>query len=298
MAKTRGPAKDQATAKDQGAAKTQATATAAARTQAEPREVPAAALARLYDLDLADDPGDLDLYLALAARTGGPVLELMAGSGRLAVPLAVAGHAVVGVDADAAMLARGRSAAEAAGRGVARRLSLVEADATHYRHVDAGRFGLAFIALGSLLLLPDRRAQRGAVETLAAHLAPGGIAVVDVWMPDAADLARFDGRLGLEWVREGDRGAVVTKAMSARHDAATASIELTTIFEEGRPGEAPARWIRVDRLSLLDAATLAEMAEGSGLEVEALAGDHDLGPLGPGADRIVLVAARPGSTNG
>ena len=32
--------------------------------------VTAAALARLYDLDLADDPGDLDLYLALAGRTG------------------------------------------------------------------------------------------------------------------------------------------------------------------------------------------------------------------------------------
>ena len=45
------------------------------------REAPAAALARLYDLDLADDPGDLDLYLALAARAGGPVLELMVGSG-------------------------------------------------------------------------------------------------------------------------------------------------------------------------------------------------------------------------
>ena len=34
------------------------------------------ALARLYDLDLVDDPGDLDLYLALAGRTGGPILEL------------------------------------------------------------------------------------------------------------------------------------------------------------------------------------------------------------------------------
>jgi hypothetical protein len=33
-----------------------------------------AALARLYDLDLAVDPGDLDLYRALASRTGGPIL--------------------------------------------------------------------------------------------------------------------------------------------------------------------------------------------------------------------------------
>ena len=70
------------------------------------------ALARLYDLDLAEDPGDLDLYLALAGRTGGPVLELAVGTGRIAVPLAASGIDVTGVDTDPAMLAR----AEAGGR--------------------------------------------------------------------------------------------------------------------------------------------------------------------------------------
>ena len=73
------------------------------------------ALARLYDLDLSEDPGDLDLYLALAERTGGPILELAAGTGRLAVPLAAAGHQVTGVDLDPAMLARARG-----GRGARR----------------------------------------------------------------------------------------------------------------------------------------------------------------------------------
>ena len=66
----------------------------------------AAALARLYDVDLIEDPGDVDLYLALAARTGGPVLEVAAGSGRLALPLAEAGYQVTLVDIDPAMLAR------------------------------------------------------------------------------------------------------------------------------------------------------------------------------------------------
>jgi 2-polyprenyl-3-methyl-5-hydroxy-6-metoxy-1,4-benzoquinol methylase len=74
----------------------------------DPRRDPAiaAALARLYDLDLSEDPGDIELYLALAARTGGPILEIAAGSGRVAVPLAVAGYEVTAVDIDAAMLAR------------------------------------------------------------------------------------------------------------------------------------------------------------------------------------------------
>ena len=78
-------------------------------------------------LDLAaDDPGDIDLYLALAERTGDPVLELAAGSGRIAVPLAAAGHRVTAVDIDPAMLARARASAER--ERVAARLEPVEAD--------------------------------------------------------------------------------------------------------------------------------------------------------------------------
>ena len=42
----------------------------------------------------------MDMYLALARATEGPVLELAVGSGRIAVPLAVAGHGVTGVDVD------------------------------------------------------------------------------------------------------------------------------------------------------------------------------------------------------
>ncbi|MGZ8437209.1 MAG: methyltransferase domain-containing protein, partial [Candidatus Limnocylindrales bacterium] len=173
----------------------------------------AEALARLYDLDLVDDPGDLDLYLALAARAEGPVLELAVGTGRLAVPLSEAGYRVTGVDHDPAMLERARRHATAAGAAAAERLTLVEADLVGLRLPDAGAFGLAFIALNSLLVLPNRAAQRAAIQALADHLAPGGLAVADVWIPDAEDLARFDGRVILEWPRlDPESGAIVTKA--------------------------------------------------------------------------------------
>jgi len=256
-------------------------------------ESPTAALARLYDLDLAEDPGDLDLYLALAARTGGRILELAVGSGRLAVPLAAAGHDVTGVDLDPAMLARARRAGDDAGKATARRLRLVEGDARTIRLEDAGTFGLAFIPLNSIFLMGGRADQAAAVATLAAHLAPGGIAVVDAWLPDTEDLARYDGRLILEWVREEPgTGRTVTKTGSAVFDQTTGVVRLTAIFEVGHPGEAPVRWVRTDRLRLVNPDELAAHAEAAGLEVEALAGDYDLGELAPGAERVVLVARR------
>lgn len=257
-----------------------------------PDAATAAALARLYDLDLLDDPGDLDLYLALADRADGAILELAAGSGRLAVPLALAGHPVTAVDRDPAMLDRAR--ARAATMAVpAERLTFVEADLVDLQLPDAGRYAFAFIALNSIMLLASRDAQRAAFRTLAAHLAPGGLAAVDAWLPDAEDLGRFDGRVMLEWPRtDPESGAVVTKVGSAQHDAATNTVELSAIYEEGRQGEAPRRWVRHDRLRLVSADELAAFADEAGLQVEVLAGGYDLSPIGPGSERAILVAER------
>ena len=139
-----------------------------------------------------------------------------------------------------------------------------------------------------------RADQAAAVATLAAHLAPGGLAVVDAWLPDADDLARYDGRLVLEWVR-GDPGSgrIVTKTCSAVYDATTSSVVLTTIFEEGHAGEPPVRWVRVDRLRLVSPDELVAFAEAAGLVVETLAGDYDMNDLEPGAERVVMVARKP-----
>ncbi len=252
------------------------------------------ALARLYDLDLVEDPGDLDLYLALAGRTGDPILELAVGTGRLAVPLAEAGHRVTGVDLDPAMLERARARARAAGRTSAARLELVEADLLGLELPSTGTYRLAFIGLNSLFLLATRDAQRDALRTLARHLAPGGIAAVDVWLPDPDDLARFDGRLMLEYARaDPETGAEVTKVATARYDPTTAVVDLTAIYEEGRSGEPTTRWIRRDALRLIGADELRAHAEEAGLVVEQIAGGYDLEPLRPGSERAILIARRP-----
>jgi SAM-dependent methyltransferase len=252
----------------------------------------AEALARLYDVDLLDDPGDLDLYLALAARAGGPILELGAGSGRLAVPLAAAGWPVTGVDNDPAMVARAGARARSAGPAVAGRLRLVEADAGGLRLDE--RFRMAFIALNSLLVFGDRAAQAAAVRTLADHLEPGGLAVVDVWLPDADDLARYDGRLILEYARtDPETGRTVVKTGAATHHAATQTVSLTTIYDEAGQGEPPVRWLRTNRIRLVGADELRGFAEAAGLAIELIAGGYDLAPIGPDADRAILVATRP-----
>lgn len=262
-------------------------------------ETAAEALARLYDFDLAENPGDRDLWLALAAREDGPVLELMTGSGRLAVPLAEGGHSVTGVDWDPAMLARGRRRADAAGPAAARRMLFVEADVRGLRLPDAGSYRLAFVSLNSILLLATRAAQAACWETLAAHLAPGGLAAVDAWLPDADDLARYDGRLHLEYVRpDPETGRWVAKMAAAHHDAATQTVTLTTFYDEGDPGEPPSRWIRRDVVRLVGPDDLRAMAIAAGLRVELVAGGYGLEPLGPHDERAIVLARKPARRGG
>lgn len=256
------------------------------------------ALARLYDLDLAEDPGDLDLYLALAGSAGNPIVELAVGSGRLAVPLAAAGHTVVGLDRDRAMLARASrrrsDAAEAVGQQPAGSLELVEADMLAELLPGAGTFRLAFLALNSILLFPDPDTQARVVATLAGLAAPGGLVVVDAWQPQPIDLVNLDGRLSLEWLREDpETGAEVSKLASGWYDPATRTVALTTLFDEAQPGGAVRRWTRVDRMRLAGADELVRWAEAAGLEVEQLAGDYGLGPYASGSDRAILVARNP-----
>jgi SAM-dependent methyltransferase len=251
------------------------------------------AFARLYDLDLVEDPGDLDLYLALGARTGGPILELGCGTGRVAVPLAAAGHEVTAVDIDPLMLERARRRADAAGVTIGGRIDFVEADMLGLDLPSGGSFRLAIIALNSLFLLATRAAQREAFATMARHLARGGLAVVDIWLPDADDLARFDGRLILEYERRDPESQVlVTKVAAAQHDAASGIVNLTSIYEEGDQGTSPARYVRRDALRLVSADELRDFAESAGLEVETLAGGYDLEPLGAGSERAIIVARR------
>src|SRR5215212_11475687 len=122
-----------------------------------------AALARLYDAFPFD--ADLPLYLELAAAEGGRVLEVACGSGRVLVPLARAGHHVVGLDASPHMLARAREKLTAAGLGESGRVRLVQGDMRTFALGEV--FDLAVIAVKSFAYLLTRADQQRALAAVA-----------------------------------------------------------------------------------------------------------------------------------
>ena len=250
---------------------------------------PGARLARYYDLDLSSDQPDLDLYLALANSVEGAVLELAAGTGRLSVPLAAAGHEVVAVDLDEHMLARAEAAWQAADRAGGGSLTTIAADITALE-LDR-RFGLMILALNTLLLVGDRDRQLAALRAMSRHLLPNGRAVVDVWLPTPDDLALYDGRLVLDWLRtDAEDGALVAKLWSASLQPALARAEVDTFFDSWPAGGGQLRrTARHDELRFVSAADLEAMIGLAGLRVVHRAGDYSMGPFGPSSERMLLV---------
>ena len=72
-------------------------------------------IASFYDPWSRSVTEDVGFYVEQALASGGPVVELAVGTGRIAVPIAKAGISVIGVDTSPEMLAVAREAAEAAG---------------------------------------------------------------------------------------------------------------------------------------------------------------------------------------
>jgi SAM-dependent methyltransferase len=145
-------------------------------------------IARLYDPWSRSVVEDVSFYVEEAVRSGGPVLELGVGTGRIAVPIAAAGIEVVGVDLSTGMLEVAHDRAVLAGV----RLDLRHGD-MRQPPVEA-EFPLVLIPFRSLLHMETDADRRAVLRAVAALLADGGRFIFDVFAPGADDIAETHGR--------------------------------------------------------------------------------------------------------
>ncbi len=145
-------------------------------------------IARLYDPWSRSVVEDVSFYVAEALRSGGPVLELGVGTGRIALPIAAAGIEVVGVDLSAGMLGVARERAKLAGI----ELDLRQGD-MRSPPVD-GEFPLVLIPFRSLLHMETDDDRRAVLRAVRGLLAPDGRFIFDVFAPGADDIAETHGR--------------------------------------------------------------------------------------------------------
>jgi SAM-dependent methyltransferase len=130
-----------------------------------------------HDLECGDYGEDLPLWRDLAARTGGPVLDVGAGTGRVTLELAAVGLPVVALDVDERLLAA------LAIRARELPVDTVVADARDFR-LDR-RFSLILAPMQTLQLFGGRLGRAAFLRCALQHLKPGGL--VAAALADAMD---------------------------------------------------------------------------------------------------------------
>jgi SAM-dependent methyltransferase len=145
-------------------------------------------IAHLYDPWSASVVEDIGFYVEEARRSGGPVVELAVGTGRIAVPTAVAGIPVIGVDSSEGMLAVARAQAAAAGVEVDLRFGDLRDPPVE------GRYPLVLIAFRSLLHMETDEDRRAALRAVHSLLEPDGRFIFDVFAPAPDDIAETHDR--------------------------------------------------------------------------------------------------------
>jgi SAM-dependent methyltransferase len=214
-----------------------------------------------HDIECGNYTEDLGLWRELAAACGGPVLDVGAGTGRVALDLAQRGIEVVALDADPDLLAALKARAAGAG-GLP--VTAVCADA---RDFDLGRrFPLILVPMQTVQLLGGVEGRAAFLRAARAHLEPGGL--VALALADA--LEAFDGET--DGLPEPDVGVVlgvryVSLPLAVVDEGDRAAIHrLRQILDPEAGGRSESTdVIRLDRVT---PAQLAEEAEAAGLHAE------------------------------
>ncbi|RJP16159.1 MAG: class I SAM-dependent methyltransferase [Candidatus Abyssobacteria bacterium SURF_5] len=147
-------------------------------------------VARFYDhVELYRKRRDISFFVEMARESGGPVLEIGCGTGRILIPTARAGIETVGLDISASMLAVCREKLARESKEVQERAWLVQAD---MRSFDLGqRFRLITTPFRPFQHLLNVADQRSCLASVREHLAEDGKLILDLFNPDVRRLAHL-----------------------------------------------------------------------------------------------------------
>lgn len=209
-----------------------------------------------HDLECGTYGEDLGLWRALADRQHGAVLDIGAGTGRVTLPLARAGHAVLAIDLDDELLGALRD------RAADLEVRTLVADARSYGLGEA--FGLAIVPMQTVQLLGGADERAAFLESTHMHLTPRAILAVAI----AEELECFEVVPGAPGptpdVRELDGIVYCSRPVAVRRTADGYELERQREIVH-RDGQIDSERNLI-HLDLLDAQTLEDEARAAGFE--------------------------------
>ena len=195
----------------------------------------------LYDFEYTDQNDDVDWYGALADEraVGRKILELGAGSGRIAIPIAMAGHHLIALDRMQPMLDHlfaKLDALAAAGEPVAGCIEPLIADMSATRLPDES-VGLVIAPFNCLMHLYTWKQLLSCFREVYRVLEPGGSFAFDVLLPDF-DWLRWDPdeRHAVSHFEHPRTGQTLIYSTNHEYDPATQICHIRIYYDDAKSG--------------------------------------------------------------
>lgn len=250
-----------------------------------------------YDCEDSSDTG-VAFYTALAQETGGPVLELACGTGRVSIPIAQHGFAVTGLDIVPGMLAQARR------KAVGLPVRWIEGDA---RTFDLGAyFRLIFLTGNAFQGFLTNADQQAVLQRVHAHLHAEGLFAFETRNPlIGASLSREGHFVRLETHAEEEawssfidaHGREVRLSKSRVYDPVAQIFHWTTYRRWHEDGQERTKITRI-ALRYTFPQELAALLHYNGFTIVRQYGDWNYAPLTASSPSIIVVcrkrAAEPG----
>ncbi len=239
-------------------------------------------VAQLYDqFGPYRDRPDVKMFVKAALKSGGPVLEVGCGTGRVLLPTARAGIPITGLDLSEYMLDVCRDALKKESREVQERVDLIQGD---MRDFDLGRkFALVTTPFRPFQHLITTEDQIRCLENIHRHLEPDGTFILDIFNPSLKHLSADD--LGQEM----DSGPEFTtpdgikvrrRDKVAARDLFNQVLDVELIYYLRHPNGRKERIVYAFPMRYLFRYEAEHLLARCGFEVLDIFADYDKNPLG------------------
>jgi len=228
-------------------------------------------IAEIYDLYVTSDY-DVAFFVSEVRKVGGPVLELMAGTGRLSLPLLGAGARLVCVDNSRGML-------DVLDRKLERHGLDAELHCMDVRNLDLpSSFELAILPFNAFMELVDERDQRAVLAAVYRCLEPGGRFVCTLHNP-VVRRATVDGVLRTVGRFATIEGALVVSGVEEGGDPVVKRLQFFELY--GTDGALIWKRLLPMEFSLIEHESFESMASDVGFRIDRVYGDYQRSPFEP-----------------
>ena len=250
----------------------------------------------LYDLATPGSfRGDIDWYRRQARESGGPVLELGAGTGRITLPIAQDGLTIHALDAHRGMLDVLRRKVAALPEAIQKNITLAHGEMRAFR-ADV-TFALIIIPFRAFLhnLTPDD--QLACLRSAHEHLHAGGRLAFNVFHPSLEYMAHHVGPLEGVWRWRANYpvadGGCVVRSEANRYDTVLQRVYTQHRYERfDGDGNLTRTFLHRLELAYLYPADVRRLLEQSGFEDVRIDGNFDGDPFANDTDELVVRARR------